>query len=344
MNEKNRIYWEAREKQKLEEQLKDVEKLEKELKIAFTKASRDIEKEIHTLFSRYAEDNHLNYAEASKYLTSKEFKRWKYDLKGYIELIEQTGDEKLLLELNTLAMKSRISRLEEMHYQINKYINTTFETYESSVYSFLGGSVTDSYYKTMYDMHKLVGYGTSFSLVDEKMIKEIISYPWSGKNYSERIWTNRDKLKDVLSEEITQMIIQGKDARSVSKSLAERMDVSVKRASDLIQTEHSWVMSEASARSMEEFGIDEYEYSAALDDRTCKTCGPLDGKVFKLSERAPGVNSSPMHTKCRCTELPKTDIGLKDSYRFARDGNDKAIKVPQSMKYDEWQGIFIGAK
>ena len=118
MNSKK--YWEAREKQKLKDQLKDVKKLENELKKAFAKASKDIEREIFSLFTKYAEDNNLNYAQASQLLTSKEFKQWRYDLKGYMKLIEQTGDEQLLLELNTLAMKSRISRLEEMLYQVTK--------------------------------------------------------------------------------------------------------------------------------------------------------------------------------------------------------------------------------
>ena len=40
MNSKK--YWEAREKQKLKEQLKDVKKLENELKSVFSKASKAI--------------------------------------------------------------------------------------------------------------------------------------------------------------------------------------------------------------------------------------------------------------------------------------------------------------
>ena len=126
----NKTYWENREKEKLNEQLRDVKKLERELKREFTKALKDIEKEIISLFIKYSEDNRLSYAEASKFLSLKEFKEWRYDLKEYIKLIEQTNDEKLLLELNTLAMKSRISRLEEMLYQVNKHIEGIFNLFE----------------------------------------------------------------------------------------------------------------------------------------------------------------------------------------------------------------------
>lgn len=293
MNSKK--YWEAREKQKLKEQLKDVKKLENELKSVFSKASKDIEKEIFSLFTKYAEDNNLNYAQASQLLTSQEFKQWRYDLKGYIDLIEQTDDEQLLLELNTLAMKSRISRLEEMLYQVNKHIDESFKTFENGLGDLLEGSVSDSYYKTIYDIHKLTGVGTTFAFVNKEMIEEILSYPWSGLNYSERIWKNREKLKSTIKEEITQMVIQGKGSREVSKSVAEKMNTSLSNASRLVHTEHSYVMGEASARGMEETGVEKYEILATLDQRTSDICQRMDGEVFYLKDRTVGVNCSPFH-------------------------------------------------
>lgn len=338
MNSKK--YWEDREKQKLKEQLKDVKKLENELKKVFAKASKDIEKEIFTLFTKYAEDNNLNYAQASQLLTSKEFKEWRYDLKEYIQLIEQTGDEQLLLELNTLAMKSRISRLEEMLYQVNKHIDNTFKTFEGGVYDLLEGSVSSSYYKTIYDIHKFTGVGTTFAFVDKEMIEEILSYPWSGLNYSERIWNNRKKLKSTIKEEITQMVIQGKGSREVSKSVAEKMNTSLSNAYRLVHTEHSYVMGEASARSMQETGIERYQFIATLDNRTSKICQGLDNKIFDLKDRSVGVNASPMHPRCRSCEVPVVDLDLKESYRFARDKEGNAIKVPQSMTYKEWKKEF----
>ena len=83
-----------------------------------------IGKEISNLFYKYANENNLSFSDAKKYLNSSEFREFKKDLKSYMKLIEETGDEELLLELNTLAMKSRISRLEEMFYQCGKYISS----------------------------------------------------------------------------------------------------------------------------------------------------------------------------------------------------------------------------
>lgn len=337
----SRKYWEQREYEKLNEQMKDVKLLERELNKQFKTAAKEIEKEIYSLFSKYAKDNNLSYTESARLLTSKEFKEWKYDLKDYMKKIEETADEKLLLELNTLAMKSRIGRLEEMLYQIDKHINATFENFENGAYKLLGGSVSKSYYKTIYDINKFMKAGSVFSFIDTKHIERILSYPWSGKNYSERIWGNRDKLKDVLKTEITQMIIRGEGPKEVYMSVAKIMDVSFSNASRLINTEHSYVMGEASALAMKETGVEQYEILATLDSRTSTICQRMDGQVFYLKDRSVGVNASPFHPRCRTTEIPVIDSKFKESYRFARDKDDKAIKVPSSMKYSEWEEIFI---
>ena len=121
-NLSSKEYWEKREAYKLKKGLKDLKKIEKELVNEYKKAMNEIGKEISNLFYKYAKDNNLSYSDAKKYLNSSEFKEFKRDLKSYMKLIEETGDEELLLELNTLAMKSRITRLEALQYEINKIL------------------------------------------------------------------------------------------------------------------------------------------------------------------------------------------------------------------------------
>ena len=81
-----------------------------------------------------------------------------------------------------------------------------------------------------------------------------------------------------------------------------------------------------------------YQYSSALDKRTCESCGALDGETFKLVDRKVGVNASPLHPLCRCTELPYVEDNL--STRFARDEKGKGIEIPSSMTYKEWAKIY----
>ena len=331
-------YFAKREAYKLKKGLKDLKKVEKELVKAYKKAMDDIGKEISNLFYKYAKDNNLSYSDAKKYLNSKEFKEFKHDLKSYIKLIEEIGDEELLLELNTLAMKSRISRLEEMFYQCGKYINEVYESTNNRLQIAYSSTIKDNYYQTIYDIHKAIGVGASFSYIDNDTIKEILAFPWSGRHYSSRLWSNRTKLKNAMVEELTQMLIQGKGVKETSKALSKRLDADLKNCIRLIHTEHSFFMGESTAKAYEEMNVEKYQFLATLDNRTSEICQKLDGKVFNLKDRVVGVNASPMHPRCRSCEIPYIDNNY--STRFARDSKDKRIEVSSSITYKEWAKIY----
>ena len=291
----NEEYWQKREAYKLKKGLKDLKKIEKELVDEYKKAMNEIGKEISNLFYKYAKDNNLSYSDAKKYLNSSEFKEFKRDLKTYMKLIEETGDEELLLELNTLSMKSRISRLEEMFYQCGKYINEVYESTNKKLQIAYSSTIKDNYYQTIYDIHKAIGVGASFSYIDNDMIKEILAFPWSGRHYSSRLWSNRTKLKNAMVEELTQMLIQGKGVKETSKALSKRLDADLKNCIRLIHTEHSYFMEISSQKAYAECDIDKYEILATLDKRTSKICQDLDGEVFNVKDAVVGVNMPPFH-------------------------------------------------
>ena len=294
-NLSNEEYWAKREAYKLKKGLKDLKKIEKELVDEYKKAMNEIGKEISNLFYKYAKDNNLSYSDAKKYLNGSEFKEFKRDLKTYIKLIEETGNEELLLELNTLSMKSRISRLEEMFYQCGKYINEVYESTNKRLQIAYSSTIKDNYYQTIYDIHKAIGVGVSFSYIDNDMIKEILAFPWSGRHYSQRLWSNRTKLKNAMVEELTQMLIQGKGVKETSKALSKRLDADLKNCIRLIHTEHSYFMEISSQKAYVECDIDKYEILATLDKRTSKICQDLDGEVFNVKDAIVGVNMPPFH-------------------------------------------------
>ena len=288
----NREYWQKREEEKLNKGIKDCNKLAKELQSHYKKAYKEIEKEINNLFEKYAKDNKLTYAEATKYLTSDEFKIWRTDIKGYLKMIEDNPE--VLLELNTLAMKSRITRLEALQYEIDKQLNKLNIEAEKGTKKLLTQTLKDDYYKNVYNISKEKGFLANFSGIDNKTIERVLSYEWSGNNYSGRIWNNKQQLSKTIKEEITQMLIRGESSKKVAQRVATRMNASYKNAVRLIQTEHSYVMNEASKYTYEDLNIEKYEFLATLDRRTCSVCGKLDGKVFKLTEAKVGINYPPL--------------------------------------------------
>ena len=192
----NKDYWLKREEEKLNVGIKDCNKLSKELQSHYKNAYKEIEKEINDLFMQYAKENNLTYKEASKYLTSDEFEIWRTDIKGYLAEIELNPE--VLLELNTLAMKSRITRLEALQYEIDKILNELTQTTVESTRRLLTDTLKDNYYKNVYNISKSKGFLAKFSGIDNKQIQRILSYPWSGSNYSDRIWENKRLLSKTI--------------------------------------------------------------------------------------------------------------------------------------------------
>lgn len=59
-------------------------------------------------------------------------------------------------------------------------------------------------------------------------------------------------------------------------------------------------MNESSIQGFSE-DFEQYEYSVVEDGHACPICTALNGKVFNIKDRVPGVNFPPMHPWYRCT-------------------------------------------
>lgn len=98
----------------------------------------------------------------------------------------------------------------------------------------------------------------------------------------------------------------------------------------------------------------EFEWTAALDSKTCQTCAPLDNKRFKTEEEAYRQGLSiPIHVNCRCQlvlidpEDPFWDEDerygqqIKPMYEQARDSKGKPIYMangkPKMQKTDPFK-------
>ena len=329
-------YWIKREEQKLKAHLTDVTKTEKILHRNLKKASKDIEDEIYKLYSRYSKENRLSYAEANKLLTGPKYKEWRMDLKDYVDEITKTDNKELLLELNTLSAKSSITGLEEQLYQIQKILDREYIFKHKEVKKLLKAGVKNSFTQTAYTIENLNGFHTSFSMIRQKDIEDIINLPWSGKNYSNRLWANRTKLKDKVQEQIVQATIQGKDLRQCIKDVSETMEATREVTKRLINTEHAYACSQGDLKMYEEFGIDRYEYVATLDSKTSNICRGLDGKVYKRSEAISGVNFPPTHPHCRSTTVPADVETLGDETRIAKDIKGNYIYLKANTTYEDY--------
>ena len=331
-------YWIQRALERSRADIRSADEVVKTINDAFYNCLKEIEKEISVLYYRYAEDNELDYDLANKLLTGDEYKSFRMGLEEYMDLIDSP---EIQLELNTLSTRSRISHLEETFFNIQKQIDKAYIYQHEAVESLMKESLQTNYHRVIFD----IGVATGETVVKDfhkltigEIVKEF-ERPWSGKNFSERIWRNRAKLKDALEEEIVKMAISGADCTQAIESVAKKMDVSKRAAATLVHTEQAYFSSLGTLKAYSEMGVDKYIYVATLDLRTSDICRDLDHEVFSIKDAQAGVNYPPMHPRCRSTTAPYT--GAMEGTRTARDMFNNEVKVDKSLSYKEWHKKYV---
>lgn len=189
-----------------------------------------------------------------------------------------------------------------------------------------------------------LGFGTNFYRIDSEMLQVVIGNPWcNGKDFSERIWANREALAQTLQNEIANGLIRGEDYKTMARVLHQKFEnTSQKQAERLVFTEDTYLSNEAKIRPFERnAAYTHYEYLCVEDHRTCETCRALSGQTFEISKRNAGLNFPPMHPWCRCTVMPVVEDLETIKSRLTSGGNDGKIEVrfetPEKMQkhYDK---------
>lgn len=339
----NEDYWKKRAEEREAEWIKkSKDTIEKELAEYYRRALSRITDDIAVLYARYAKDNNLTYTEASKLLTDKEFKQWRMSLEEYLDAIDKNVDNKLLLELNTLAMRKRISRLDKLYGDTLKNLYRLGTDSENGMTKFLSGAYKDNYYKNLFDIGKTIGIKSSVSEVDDKKIRKVLNNSWSGKNYSQRIWKNTDKLAKLIKNEITDGFHRGVSINKMAKLVQQRMNVGKYEATRLVRTEMNYVQNQAALDSIKDTDMKYYIFLATLDKKTSTLCRAHDRKVYPVDSATPGTNMPPLHPHCRSTIAGNlTDYDTGRGKRSARDKNGKRIIIPAAMNYDDYYKVYI---
>lgn len=336
-------YWIKRAEEREQEwNKKSKGTIERELANYYKQALLRIEDDIAVLYGRFAKDNKLTYAEASKMLTSNEFKQWQMSMEDYLNTITDSKDNKLLLELNTLAMRKRISRLDKLYGDTLKNLYKLGTETEKSITEFLTDAYKDNYYKNLFDVGKSINIKSSAIEVDDKKISKVLNASWSGKNYSERIWKNTDNLAKLIKHEITDGFHRGVSIQKMSNLVQERMNVGRYEATRLVRTEMNYVQNQASLDSIKEAEMKYFIFLATLDKKTSTVCRAHDRKVYPVDSATPGTNMPPLHPHCRSTIAGNlTDYDTGRGKRMAKNKDGKRIIIPAAMNYDDYYKVYI---
>lgn len=341
-------YWARRSVEREEEwNRKSRETIEKELASHYERSAQRIQAQIEQLYGKFATDNGVSITEARKLINGNEFRIWRKDIEEYIAEYKETGNPKTLLELNTLAMRSRISRLDKLYGDTLIELDKLGQKTDATITGFLKEAYKDNRLHSAYELAKR-GQGPLSVAVDNKQVEHVLRTPWSGKNYSERIWKNSDKLARTIQDTIVNGVHRGVSVDKLAKEVQERMGVSKNDAVRLVRTEMNYVNNQAALDSIKDAKMKYYQFIATLDKRTSSTCREHDGKVYLVSEAEIGNNVPPLHPRCRST-IAGTLGPAKPTKgsRIAKDepqAKGEAVrykKVPRNMDYDDWKAVYV---
>lgn len=312
----------------------------------YRQAQKQLEGQIAAWYQRFASNNGVTLAEAKRMLNAKELAELKWDVNQYIQYGQENAiNGTWVKQLENASARFHISRLEALKLQTQQSIEVMFGNQLDSIDSTMRNVYKSGYYHTAYEIQKGVGVGWNFSALDDKQISKVINKPWAvdGKNFSERIWGNRQKLVNELNNTLTQNIILGKDPQKAIDEIARKMNTSKTNAGRLVMTEEAFFSSAAQKDCFDELDVEQFEIVATLDSHTSDICRGMDGKHFPMSEWKVGVTAPPFHVHCRSTTVPYFDDEFDAvGERAARDEETgKTYFVPGNMTYKEWDKAFV---
>lgn len=191
----------------------------------------------------------------------------------------------------------------------------------------------ESYYGVIDDSAKQFDVGINFAILNENAINAAVSTKWHGKQFSERVWDNTDRLATTAQNLVVKSLMSGEAWSKTAEKLSTAFQVEKYNATRLIHTESSHIHAMADLKAYEDIGAEQYRYLATLDYRTCERCQQWDNMVLPLSEAREGYNYPVLHPLCRCT----TTIAVDLKNRRARDPlTGKNDIVDGSVNYSEW--------
>ena len=338
---RNSDYWKLRFSQLEEARNQEGEMVCAELERHYRRAERELDGKIRAWYQRLAANNGVTVAQARQMLSANELKEFRWDVKEYIRYGKENElDGRWMKELENASARFHISRLEALKLQTQQSLEAMFGNQLDSVDAAMKRIYLDSYYHTAYELQKGFGVGWDIAGINQSALEKVICKPWAvdGKNFSERIWSSRQKLIGEVHNELTHNIMLGADPQKAIDAIAKKMKTSKYNAGRLVMTEEAYFSSAAQKDCFCELGVEQYEIVATLDSHTSEICRRLDGQIFPMKDYQAGVTAPPFHVFCRSTTVPyfEEDFGQVGK-RAARDEDGKTYYVPADMTYSEWE-------
>ena len=301
----------------------------------------EIQKEINAFFQKYSKENKITYAQVRQRLTLAEKKGFQALLKEWYSVASEGGyTAEYKQYLQALGKKVYITRIESLEASIRYEIEKLKTGQHTSMTDLMATNYMAGYYAAYYNVAQGIEVSVNFATIDKTGIEKAIKERWNGRNYSDSIWQDKDKLIKAMNTILPRSFSMGLNSKTLGDMLAQELNVSKNRGRALARTEINHLCNQAALDVYKACGIDSYQFLATLDMRTSEICRGMDGFIGKVTQAKVNINYPPMHVNCRSTTIPYfEDDDTLD--RIAKDSRGNNIKVPRRMTQESYVQQYV---
>lgn len=321
-------YWKKRQEQLNGALEKDEAALKKRLEAYYKSEEEKLNRQIASYYANYGEDNVIEYRKLLQKLPDADFQLLMRNMEGFAE---KYPEYEHLLPVRKSIYK--LNRMEGLQYSVQIQQLEIGAKEQKEVEKHLDEIAKRSYRAVMETTGHVGGEWADIA-------KNIVHTDWTGQgDFSRVIWKNREKLAQVLKQDIASGFARGDNYQSLVSQIRRKFQVTQNEASRMIYTEGTFVMNESKAQAMEKT-FEYYSIITAGDGKVCSQCRAEQGKTqahpVKFADRVAGVNFPPFHPWCRCTE----QIVIPDPQKWIDDyvikhGGDRDITEDQRRRAEK---------
>lgn len=242
--------------------------------------------------------------------------------------------------------QQQTGRLKQLTDEIVEKLQEVYPQTKTVIEDFKQEQFETGYYGGYYTVEESQQADLPIAFLPDDVIRSAVRRPVASKTLSERLYKARNRLANRSQGAITLGILQGHGYAEIASVISSNSEANYRQALRIARTEGGRMRTQARQKSyeeMEKVGCDlQKQWLAALDRKTRKSHGHLDGQRVKIDEffvsdgykaigpRCFGVAG--MDINCRCTTITIVD-GINPDYR--RD-NETGEKIP-FRTYDQWK-------
>ena len=147
----------------------------------------------------------------------------------------------------------------------------------------------------------LLSIGIDFRLkkITSKQMASIINKTIKGKNYSDRIWCNKNEIAKTLQMNIKNFLEGKISVNDIKNTINAISNVNAFNTKRLIRNEIGRVQADVNEVWAKEHEIEYQLFDATLDNRTSSMCQNYDGKVYRIDDKDKPIPNVNTHICCR---------------------------------------------